>query len=150
MKLHTTIFGLAIGLSASLASALPFAIDWSTIEPGGRIQGGTFEIHGVIAQVDAGPILASGSFAVTGGFLAGFTDDGPACPADLDNDGNFDNGASPDSAVTIDDLLFFVTAFELGAPAADLDDNGVDPSQPDGGVTIDDLLFFLVHFEGGC
>ena len=54
-------------------------------------------------------------------------------------------------AVTIEDLLFFLAAFEAGNIAADLDDDG-DPllGTPDGGVTIDDLSFFLARFERGC
>jgi hypothetical protein len=63
-----------------------------------------------------------------------------------------DNGAAsgrPDGAVTIDDLLYFVSAFEAGSADADLD-NGQGLGVTDGAVTIDDLLFFLVHFEAGC
>jgi hypothetical protein len=74
----------------------------------------------------------------------------PGCTADLDNDGSFDNGGTPDGAVTIDDLLFFLAAFEAGDIAGDLDGDGADPANPDGAVTIDDLLFLLAHFEGGC
>jgi hypothetical protein len=55
----------------------------------------------------------------------------------------------PDQAVTIDDLLYFLTKFEAGDVAADLD-NGTNTGTPDGAVTVDDLLYFLVHFEGGC
>lgn len=70
-----------------------------------------------------------------------------ACPADLD-------GAAagvPDGAVTIDDLLFFLVAFEEGSASADLDDDG-DPAlgDPDGAITIDDLLYLLARFELGC
>lgn len=69
------------------------------------------------------------------------------CPADLDSG----NGAGiPDGGVDINDLLFFLTKFEEGATAADLDNDGQDPAQPDGGVDINDLLFFLTHFESGC
>lgn len=73
------------------------------------------------------------------------------CPADLDDDGSFANGGTRDWAVTIEDLLFFLAAFEAGNIAADLDDDG-DPllGTPDGGVTIDDLSFFLARFERGC
>lgn len=61
------------------------------------------------------------------------------CPADLTCDGGVD----------INDLLAFLSAFELGDAAADLD-NGSFTGTPDGGVDVNDLLFFLVHFEGGC
>lgn len=69
-----------------------------------------------------------------------------SCPADLD-DGTATG--TPDGGITIDDLLFYLTAFELGTTAADFDD-GSGTGAPDGGVTIDDLLFYLQHFEAGC
>jgi hypothetical protein len=63
------------------------------------------------------------------------------CPADLDNDGTLQT-ASPDQAVDINDLLYFLTAFEAGMPTVDLNgDNATD---------VDDLLLFLSHFESGC
>jgi hypothetical protein len=70
------------------------------------------------------------------------------CPADLDNGSG--NGVT-DGGVDINDLLFFLSKFELGASQADLDNDG-DPASgnPDGGVDINDLLFFLARFEAGC
>lgn len=70
------------------------------------------------------------------------------CPADLD-DGS--GSGTRDGGVDINDLLFFLGAFEAGAVSADLDNDG-DPAQgtPDGGVDINDLLFFLSRFEAGC
>jgi hypothetical protein len=72
------------------------------------------------------------------------------CAADLDNDGGFP-GHAPDGAVDVNDLLYFLAAFEVGDSSADLDNDG-DPAvgMPDGGVDINDLLFFLARFEGGC
>jgi hypothetical protein len=70
----------------------------------------------------------------------------PTCPADLD-DGS--GTGSPDNGVDVNDLLFFLTRFEMGDPAADLDD-GTGSGTPDNGVDVNDLLFFLAHFEGGC
>lgn len=72
----------------------------------------------------------------------------PMCPADLD-DGS--GTGTPDEGVDINDLLFFLTAFEGGTSDADLDNDG-DPAvgTPDGGVDINDLLFFLARFELGC
>ncbi len=63
----------------------------------------------------------------------------PHCPADINQD----------DAVTIDDLLDFLSAFTLGQPLADVDD-GSATGTPDDGVTIDDLLYFLIRFEAGC
>lgn len=68
------------------------------------------------------------------------------CPADVD-DGS--GSGTPDGAVTIDDLLFYLRIYATGAPAADLDD-GTGTGSPDGGVTLDDLLFFIGRFETGC
>ena len=68
------------------------------------------------------------------------------CPADLDN--GTGTGA-PDGGVDINDLLFFLDAYEAGDVRADLDD-GTFTGSPDGGVDINDLLFFLAHYEGGC
>ncbi len=70
----------------------------------------------------------------------------PTCRADL---ANTSGQPTPDNAVTIDDLLFFLTAFELGTTAADLDDGSLT-GNIDGATTIDDLLFFLTRFETGC
>jgi Lamin Tail Domain/Domain of unknown function DUF11 len=72
-----------------------------------------------------------------------------ACPADLDNDGDFGNGGNPDLAVDISDLIFFLQGFEAGN--MDLDNDG-DPAIciPDGGTDVNDLLFFLSRFQNGC
>lgn len=65
---------------------------------------------------------------------------------------DFDDGSGkglPDGGVTIDDLLYFLGAFEQGDAIADIDD-GSGMGLPDQAVTIDDLLQFLIHFETGC
>lgn len=56
----------------------------------------------------------------------------PPCIADYNED----------CGVTIDDLLLFLEAFELGLGQTDVD--------RDGGITIDDLLLYLESFEMGC
>jgi hypothetical protein len=71
---------------------------------------------------------------------------GIACPADVDNGSGT---GIPDGGVDINDLLFFLGAFEAGSSPADLD-NGSGNGIPDGGVDINDLLYFLSHFEAGC
>lgn len=70
------------------------------------------------------------------------------CPADMDNGSGT---GTPDGGVDINDLLFFLTAFEAGNVSADLDNDG-NPAFgiPDAGVDINDLLFFLARFEAGC
>lgn len=70
----------------------------------------------------------------------------PRCGADMD-DGT--GTGYPDGGVTIDDLLYFLAEFELGAADADMDDGSLTGTR-DGGVTVDDLLFYLHHFEVGC
>ncbi|MGD9789753.1 MAG: GC-type dockerin domain-anchored protein [Phycisphaerales bacterium] len=70
----------------------------------------------------------------------------PTCIADVD-DGSGEG--TPDGAVTIDDLLFYITIFQQGAVAADVD-NGTGTGTTDGAVTIDDLLYFLSRFQNGC
>jgi hypothetical protein len=69
-----------------------------------------------------------------------------ACVADVD-DGS--GAGSPDSGVTIDDLIYYLAIFGDGNPRADIDD-GSSTNTPDGGVTIDDLIYFLARFEVGC
>ncbi len=73
-------------------------------------------------------------------FITGFP------TADVD-DGS--GTGTPDGGVTLDDLLYFIDAFENGDLAADIDD-GSETGTPDGGVTLDDLIYFLKLFEGGC
>jgi hypothetical protein len=68
------------------------------------------------------------------------------CPADCD-DGTSEGHS--DGAVTIDDLLFYLSLWEAGDLDADID-NGEGGAVTDEAVTIDDLLFFLVRFEAGC
>lgn len=111
-----------------------------TFETRPTLPGGTVEFP-VALQIDHLGIYAGNQTLPTP----------PACPADLDNDGSLSNGGTQDGAVDINDLLFFLAAFEGGALQGDLDNDG-DPvlGTPDGAVTIDDLLFFLARFEGGC
>jgi Subtilase family len=76
---------------------------------------------------------------------SGVVDDVP-CAADMDDGLGL---GQPDQAVDVSDLLYFLSAFEIGANVADLDD-GLNLGRPDGGVDISDLLYFLVRFEAGC
>lgn len=68
------------------------------------------------------------------------------CSADID-DGS--GTGTPDGGVDINDLLYYLTAFESGAAGADLSSSDF-AGVSDAGVDISDLLFFLEHFETGC
>ena len=61
---------LSVGLLTVCGAALagePFAIDWHTIDGGGKISstGGGFELSATIGQADAG-IMTGGGFQLTG------------------------------------------------------------------------------------
>lgn len=118
-----------------------------TLQPGSY----TLSLHGNGTLQYTGPGGIGSGAGGTPNPMFTFTTSPATCAADLDNDGDFTNGGSPDGGVDINDLLYFLTAFESGAVAADLDNDG-DPAvgTPDGGVDINDLLFFLVRFESGC
>jgi hypothetical protein len=136
------------GTIATVASAAP-SIPWYTVDCGGGISsapitGGTISIRGTAGQADAGACTNTG-VGVRGGFWPSGAI-ASACRADLD-DGS--GTGTPDNAVTIDDLIYFLIAFENGDNRADLD-NGSGTGTLDGAVTIDDLLFLVVHFENGC
>lgn len=68
------------------------------------------------------------------------------CVADLD-DGS--SSGTRDGGISIDDLLYFLTAFDLGSTIADVDD-GSDSGRRDCGVGVEDLLYFLRRYEEGC
>lgn len=91
---------------------------------------------------DAGSIVGRGTYL---GYPRAIRLD-VRCAADLDG-GALDN--VPDGGVDINDLIYFLTAFEAGSVTADLDD-GTSTGTPDAGVDINDLLYFLVRFEAGC
>ncbi len=142
--MHASLLGMFVVSAVAASAQAQFAVAWWTVDGGGGASsGGLFTLSGTIGQPDAG-VLAGGSFSIQGGFWG--SGSGPACPADLD-DGSA--SGTPDGAVTIDDLLYFLGKYEAGDVAADLDDGG-GAGTHDGAVTIDDLLYFLGHYEGGC
>jgi hypothetical protein len=69
-----------------------------------------------------------------------------ACRADLTGG---DLAGIPDGGVTIDDLIYFVEQYALGAMEVDLD-NGTGTGVRDEGVSIDDLVYFITRFTAGC
>ena len=69
-------------LSANVALAQPFSIDWFTIDGGGGTStGGVFAISGTIGQPDANsqPMLG-GNFSLVGGFWSLFAMQTPGVP----------------------------------------------------------------------
>lgn len=119
----------------------------------GRLLADSAHVHGSATKqlvLDGVSPLDAGVYQVTIGFP-----DGPQarsanlavrCPADMD-DGT--GSGTRDLAVDINDLLYFLTAFEAGSLGADLDD-GQALGIGDNATDINDLLYFLVRFELGC
>jgi hypothetical protein len=97
-------------------------------------------------SLDANTTLNANEFARVDLCTLGPSIPATCCPADLDNGSAT---GTPDAGVDINDLLYFLSQFQSGTPAADLD-NGTGSGTPDGGVDINDLLFFLAHFAAGC
>lgn len=121
---------------------------WSLFEQGVRYRSDVEYETGVYGLgIDRhGRLLVGGNFAWAGSQAANsFAVFGSSCTclADLDSDGNYVNDGTKDGAVSIDDLLFFLMAWEMG------DVQNVDLNA-DGTVDVDDLLVFLDHFERGC
>lgn len=147
--LATVLEALQPGSAAALSGAgnnpggtLPVTLPTQTIDTTTTLSG--INVHFAVttnASISAGgivsfsltnviisPSILVGSFLVTQGSV--IVD--AICAADYVADG----------AVTIDDLIAVLVAFEAGDVS--LDYTG------DQAVTIDDLLVFLAHFEGGC
>ncbi len=107
-----------------------------------RAPDGPGHAFAVASWIDAGSAFGSYHIQLTGACWIGQE----ICPADMD-DGS--GTGTPDGAVTIEDLLYFLAMYEGGDIRADLDD-GSGTGTHDQAVTIEDLLFFLAHYEGGC
>jgi hypothetical protein len=76
----------------------------------------------------------------------GFWPAAPGCVADMD-DGS--GTGVPDGGVGIEDLLYYLAAYDAGILRADVDD-GSGAGIPDGGVGIEDLLYYLARYDAGC
>ena len=70
----------------------------------------------------------------------------PACPADL---AGFGGTVGPDHSLTVDDLVYFLSAFFASDPRADIATTG-GTIGPDGQMTVDDLVLFLQIFFSNC
>ena len=93
-----------------------------------------------------GRVFAGRAIMPNGEMAAYIATLGTSCAADLASGAGL---AIPDGAVTIEDLLYYVSVYSESRLEADLDD-GSGTGTSDGGVTIDDLLYFLVRYEAGC
>ncbi|MBN2562216.1 MAG: hypothetical protein JXQ75_14930 [Phycisphaerae bacterium] len=82
--LHTAAIGI-VATSLSTAAG-DYMLDWYTIDGGGEMwsTGGDYELNGTIGQPDAGAVMTSGGYELTGGFWAA-----PPCwcMSDVNNDG---------------------------------------------------------------
>lgn len=70
----------------------------------------------------------------------------PDCVADFD-DGS--GTGTRDGGVGVEDLLYYLSVYDLGLARADVDD-GSGTGTTDGGVGIEDLLYYLSRFDAGC
>jgi len=144
--------GAPVTLNVVASGPAPLSYQWRrnsiNLSNGGGISGAT---SASLAIASASPV-DSGLYDVVISNACGNRTTTPvlvtvnACAADLD-DGS--GTGVQDGGVDINDLLYFLAAFEAGSALADLDD-GSQSGSPDGGVDINDLLFFLTHFESGC
>jgi len=137
-----TIVGFPGTVSLVTGTALPLVVSDSNIVQGSLVR--------LPDGADTGNDIADWRVASTPspGASNGGTPIAPStcCPGDLDNGSAT---GTRDYAVDINDLLFFLSAFEAGHADANLDD-GSGMGTPDATVDISDLLYFLVRFEMGC
>jgi hypothetical protein len=92
-----------------------------------------------------GPAIGSRGTLVIAG-LSAVTAYRSGCVADFD-DGS--GTGTPDGGVGIEDLLYYLSVYDLGVVAADVDDGSATGTH-DGGVGIEDLLYFLQRYNEGC
>lgn len=142
------IFSSMVNLDGTVSCRYPLLAS-SVVSGKGRLALLSTDVGGVLAwsdnRADANNIIGQ-AISFRDGALGRL---GSNCPADLDDDGDLANGGHPDGGVTIDDLIYFLRAFEAGDPRADLDDGSINGTA-DCGVSIDDLIYFLIRFESAC
>jgi hypothetical protein len=127
--------------AAGIATFDPASGSWSPLGSG---LGGYVEAMAFHAQHG---LLVGGNFEFAGNEVSAyFARWACRCPADVDDGSGV---GVIDGAVTLDDLLFFLSLYEAGDIRADIDD-GSATGRPDSAVTLEDLLFYLVRYEGGC
>jgi len=58
--------------AAAFAWQATYDVPWWTVDGGAETsRGGEFALSGIIGQPDAGPVMSSGEYAVTGGYWHG-------------------------------------------------------------------------------
>lgn len=108
----------------------------AALPPGARLI--TAEDISGDGRVIVGAFVIDGDYADPRAYIATL---GTPCDADVDNGRGW---GEADGAVSIEDLVYFLGAFERGDLSADI------AEERDGAVTIDDLVYFLIRFEAGC
>lgn len=137
-----TIVGFPGTVSLVSGTALPLAVSDSNIVQGSLVRMPDGRDTGDDAADWRVAATPSPGLPNSGAPVAPHT----CCPGDLDNGSAT---GTRDFAVDVNDLLYFLVAFEAGHAAANLDD-GSGMGTPDATVDISDLLYFLVRFEMGC
>ena len=102
-------------LLTTVASHAQYSLGWSTADAGGGdSSGGTFRLEGTIAQVDAAPPAASGTYSIEPGYWT-FPDTAPPLP---DLSLRLDNGLSilMWSAPVVPVVLEYTTDLDLWQP----------------------------------
>jgi Immunoglobulin I-set domain len=127
-------------------TAYQWARNGVALTNGPRVQGATSKrlVIDAVTPADAGTYTVSTQFP--DGVQQRSTTLTVLCPADVDNGSGT---GTPDQAVDVSDLLYFLVSFEAGIAAADLDD-GRGQGLQDDAVDVTDLIYFLVRFELGC
>ena len=126
---------LSIAAVCPAQSGGGYDLTWSTVDGGGAMfsTGGTYSLGGTIGQPDAqgAPLMAGGSFELTGGFWA--VSQVCFCPGDMNGDGA-KNGK---------DVQKFVDCVVAGGNCSCAD---VDAA---GGVTLSDVPVFVSGLLAG-
>jgi trimeric autotransporter adhesin len=138
--------GCAFTFTASASGTAPITYQWR--KDGVDISGATGSSYttGPAVPADAGVYDCVATNACGSTTSDGATLTVSGCVADTD-DGT--GTGAPDGGVGIEDLLYYLSLYDLGDNGADVDD-GSQTGFRDGGVGIEDLLYYLQRFDSGC
>ena len=79
--LRNFVASLLFLVTATIAHAQSYSIDWYKIAGGGGTStGGTYQVSGTIGQPDAGGAMTGGSYSLTGGFWSLYAVQTPGAP----------------------------------------------------------------------